>query len=57
MNIHLGGGTTHEYFRGELINLFVFCQPITEVYCGQLTNERARFLVALNLQAVLSKCP
>ena len=31
-------------YRGELINLFVFCQPITVVYCGQLTNESARFL-------------
>ena len=24
--------------------MFVFCQPITDVYCGQLTNESARFL-------------
>ena len=30
---------THEDYRGELINSFVFCQPITDVYCGQLTNE------------------
>ena len=36
--------------RGEgiqhamLINLFDFCQPITDVYCGQLTNESARVL-------------
>ena len=31
-------------YRGELINSFVFCQPITVVCCGQLTNESARFL-------------
>ena len=31
-------------YRGELINSFVFCQPITVVYCGQLTNESAQFL-------------
>ena len=34
----------HEDYRGELINLFVFCQRIIDVYCGQLTNESARFL-------------
>ena len=34
----------HEDHRGELINLFVFCQPITDVDCGQLTNESAQFL-------------
>ena len=44
MNIYLGGGTTHEDYRGELINLFVFCQPITVEYCGQLTNKSAQFL-------------
>ena len=31
-------------YRGELINSFVFCQPITVVYCGQLIYESARFL-------------
>ena len=29
---------------GRLINLLDFCQPITDVYCGQLTNESVRFL-------------
>ena len=29
---------------GQLINLFDFCQPITDVYCDQLTNESAHFL-------------
>ena len=29
---------------GRLINLFDFCQPITDVYCAQLTNERAHIL-------------
>ena len=30
---------------GWLINSFDFCQPITDVYCGQLTNnESAQFL-------------
>ena len=37
-------GTNHEDYWRELINLFVFCQPITDVYCGQLTNESAWFL-------------
>ena len=32
--------------------MYDFCQPITDVYCGQLTNESAYFL-ALNLEAVL----
>ena len=35
----LQGRLYHEDNRGELINLFVFCQPITDEYCGQLTNE------------------
>ena len=26
---------------GWLINSYDFCQPITDVYCGQLTNESA----------------
>ena len=34
----------HEDYRGELINSFVLCQPITVAYCGQLTNESAQFL-------------
>ena len=34
----------HEDYRGELINSFVFYQPITDAYCGQLTNESARLL-------------
>ena len=29
---------------GWLINSFDFWQPITDVYCGQLTNKRAPFL-------------
>ena len=29
---------------GRLINLFDFCQPITVVYCGKLTKERAQSL-------------
>ena len=29
---------------GRLINSFDFCQPIADVYCGQLINESARFL-------------
>ena len=33
-----------EQQTGRLINLFDFCHPITDVYCGQLTNESARFL-------------
>ena len=32
---------SHEDYRGEFINSFVFCQPITDVYRGQLTNESA----------------
>ena len=28
---------------GWLMNLIDFCQSITDVYCGQLTNESARF--------------
>ena len=39
----LEGEVGHEDYREELI-LFVFCQPITDVYCGHLTNESARFL-------------
>ena len=35
---------THKDHRGELTNSFVFCQPITDVYFGQLTNEIAQFL-------------
>ena len=30
--------------KGWLINLFDICQPITDVYCGQLTNESAQLL-------------
>ena len=33
-----------EDYRGELLNSFVFCLPITDLYCDQLTNERAQFL-------------
>ena len=40
---HFLGGSVHEDHRGELINLFAFCQPITDV-SGQLTNESAQFL-------------
>ena len=29
---------------GQLVNLFCICQTITYVFCGQLTNERDRFL-------------
>ena len=29
---------------GQLINLFDCCQPILDMYCGQLTNESAQFL-------------
>ena len=29
---------------GQLTNLFDFCQPITDVYCDQLTNESACIL-------------
>ena len=36
----LEGEVGHEDYREELI-LFVFCQPITDVYCGHLTNESA----------------
>ena len=32
---------THKDHRGELTNSFVFCQPITDVYCGQFTNKSA----------------
>ena len=32
----------HEDYKGELINLFVSQSQV--VYCGQLTNESARFL-------------
>ena len=32
---------SHEDYRGEFINSFIFCQPITDVYRGQLTNESA----------------
>ena len=28
---HFLGGSVHEDHRGELINLFAFCQPITDV--------------------------
>ena len=41
---------------GGLINLFELCQPITDVYCGQFTNESLIF-VALNLWAIQSACP
>ena len=37
---------------GRLINLFDFCQPITDVYYGQMT-----IFVALNLWAFHSKFP
>ena len=30
---------------GRLINLFDFRQPITDVYCGQLTNRSAQFFL------------
>ena len=36
--------STMDKQTGQIINLFDFCQPITDVYCGHLTNERAQFL-------------
>ena len=30
---------TMEQQTGRFINLFDFCQPITDAYCAQLTNE------------------
>ena len=38
------GSPMHEDYRGEFINSFVFYQPITVVYCGQLTNKSTQFL-------------
>ena len=35
---------------GQLINLFDLCQPITDVYCDQLTNESAQFLQHSNYE-------
>ena len=29
----------------RILNSFDFCQPITDVYCGQLTNKSAQFLL------------
>ena len=34
---------TFFFAHAMLINSFDFCQPITDVYIGLLTNERARF--------------
>ena len=37
-------GWVIEQQTGRLINLFDFCQPITDVFRAQLTNESARIL-------------
>ena len=51
-SIHL----SMEQQTGRLINSFDFCQPITDVYCVQMTNELTNF-VALNLPAFLWTFP
>ena len=44
INLQIHSSYILEQVTGTFINLFDFCQPITDVYCGPFTNEIARFL-------------